>query len=70
MAKIQIVLKDSVHPIEIETSGVAATRILNRYTLFMQNGKQASYKFPLDPPMAGFLSVSFENVLVVVLQTD
>jgi hypothetical protein len=36
----------------------------------MQNGKQASYKFPLDPPMAGFLSVSFENVLAVVLQTD
>ena len=70
MAKLQIVLKDSVQPIEIETSGVAAARILNRYTLFMQNEKQASYKFPLDPPMAGFLSVSFDNVLSVMLQTD
>lgn len=70
MAKLQIVLKDSAQPIEIETSGVAATRILNRYTLYMQNGKQASYKFPLDPPMAGFLSVSFDNVLSVMLQTD
>ena len=35
MAKLQTVLKDSVHPIEIETSSVAATRILNRHTLFM-----------------------------------
>ena len=70
MAKLQTVLKDSVHPIEIETSSVAATRILNRYTLFMQNGKQASYKFPLDAPMTGFLSVSFENVQSVMLQTD
>ena len=70
MANIQIVLKDLVQPIEIETSGVAATGILNRDTLFMQNGKHASYKFPSDSPMAGFPSVSFENVLASVLQTD
>ena len=70
MVKLKIILKYSVHPIEIETSSVAATRILNRHTLFMQNGKQASYKFPLDAPMAGFLSASFENVQSVMLQTD
>lgn len=70
MAKLQTVLKDSVHPIEIETSSVAATRVLSRYTLFMQNGKQATCKFPLDAPMAGLLSVSFENDLSVTLRTD
>lgn len=70
MAKLQIVLKDSVHPTEIETSSVAAAQILNRYTLFMQNDKQATFKFPLDAPMAGFLSMSFENVPSVMLQPD
>lgn len=70
MAKICITLKGSAAPIEIETSGVAATRILNRYTVYLQNEKQVSYKFPLDPPSAGMLTVSFENVLSVMILTD
>jgi hypothetical protein len=70
MAKIKIVRKDSAHPIEIETSDGSATRILNRYRLFMQNARQASYTFLLEAPMAGLLSVSFENVLAITPQTD
>ncbi len=70
MAKIRIDRKDSAHPIAIETSEGSATRIRNRYRLFMQNASQASCKFPLEVPMAGLLSVSFENFLAITLQTD
>ena len=70
MATLFITLKESQDRIEIETSKTAAMRIFNRYAVFLQQGEQANFKFPLEAPDAGQLVLDFGNVLAMQVADD
>lgn len=70
MATLFITLKESNDRLEIETSKTAAMRIFNRYAVFLQQGEQANFKFPLEAPDTGQLVLDFGNVIAMQLGDD
>ena len=70
MATLTITLRDASDRLEIQTSASAAMRILNRYSIFLQQGDQSNFKFPLEEPEAGSLVLDFSNVLAIQVADD
>lgn len=70
MASLFITLKDTPERLEIETSRTAAMRVFNRYSIFLQQGEQTNFKFPLDAPDSGALILDFGNVAAMQVNDD